>query len=174
KTVKEYQAEGLVAKRKNSSYISGKSHRDWFKEKNWRTITGFFLEYNAEDGYFQIGVFDGEEVIIIGQCKHGLTEKENETKQQLFTKKGTKSGPSYILPPAICVKIHTFGYFKAYLRERAFVHLMANLRPGNCTNVRLEIDLAMLPERVTLSNEQELYWDEAGVTIMDLLIYTRN
>src|SRR5699024_9108179 len=30
KTVKEYQAEGLVAKRKNSSYPSGKSHRDWF------------------------------------------------------------------------------------------------------------------------------------------------
>src|SRR5699024_12605609 len=57
KTVKEYQAEGLVAKRKNSSYISGKSHRDWFKEKNWRTITGFFLEYNAENGYFKIGVF---------------------------------------------------------------------------------------------------------------------
>jgi len=47
KTVKEYQAEGLVAKRKNSSYTSGKSHRDWFKEKNWRTITGFFLEYNV-------------------------------------------------------------------------------------------------------------------------------
>src|SRR5699024_7103186 len=47
-TVKEYQAEGLVAKRKNSPYSSGKSHRDWFKEKNWRTITGFFLEYNAD------------------------------------------------------------------------------------------------------------------------------
>ena len=174
KTVKEYQAEGLVAKRKNSSYISGKSHRDWFKEKNWRTITGFFLEYNAENGYFQIGVFDGEEVIIIGQCKHGLTEKENQTIQQFFTKKGTKSGPSYKLPPAICVKIHTLGYFKGYLREPSFVHLMPNLQPENCTKDQLQIDLAMLPEEVTLSNEQKLYWEEAGVTKMDLLIYTRN
>src|SRR5699024_5394314 len=90
-TVKEYQAEGLVAKRKNSPYSSGKSHRDWFKEKNWRTITGFFLEYNADNGYFQIGVLDGGNVITIGQCKHGLTEKEAQTIQHFFTKNGTKS-----------------------------------------------------------------------------------
>src|SRR5699024_5477189 len=98
--------------------------------------------------------------------------KEAQTIQHFFTKNGTKSGLSYKLPPAICVKLHTLGYFKGYLREPSFVQLMPDMQPEDCTVNQLQIDLAMLPEEVTLSNEQKLYWE--GVTKMDLLIYLRN
>src|SRR5699024_10272989 len=33
-----HKGEGIIAKRKSSTYREGKSHQDWFKIKNWRTI----------------------------------------------------------------------------------------------------------------------------------------
>src|SRR5699024_3226667 len=133
-----------------------------------------FLKYNTSNMYFLFGLLDGVEVRIIWEFKPGFTHIENQSIQQILSMQGTIDTLSYKLSPDIYSIIHTLGYFKGYLLEPSFVHLMPNLQPENCTKDQLQIDLAMLPEEVTLSNEQKLYWEEAGVTKMDLLIYTRN
>src|SRR5699024_2123796 len=43
-TIFAYHGEGMIAKRKNSTYAVGKKHQAWFKIKNWRTIKGFLTE----------------------------------------------------------------------------------------------------------------------------------
>src|SRR5699024_9408440 len=52
----DYKAEGLVAKRKNSTYQLGKGHHDWFKVKNWRLIQGILHSYHVTNGYFSVNV----------------------------------------------------------------------------------------------------------------------
>src|SRR5690625_3255059 len=43
-----HKGEGIIAKRKSSTYREGKSHQDWFKIKNWRTIYGFLTHFNTK------------------------------------------------------------------------------------------------------------------------------
>src|SRR5690625_4173885 len=151
KLVYQYNGEGIIAKRKASTYIDGKKHRDWLKEKNWRTIDVFLTEYNQQNDYFQVAIYDETEIKQIGKCKHGLTDEEYTTLQTLFTSNGTKANDLYRLPPAICAKIHTLDLHENELREPEFAGLIPEMNPEDCTKEKCYIDLAMLPD-VGISN----------------------
>src|SRR5690625_5414095 len=56
KLIFDQKAEGLIAKRKKSTYQSGKEHHSWFKIKNWRHINGILHAYNVANDYFSISV----------------------------------------------------------------------------------------------------------------------
>lgn len=169
----EYLGEGIIAKRKQSTYKSGKSHRDWFKVKNWRTIQAFLTAYDPENGYFTAEVYDGKETKPIGKCKHGFQAEEEQTVKQLFISNGEKSGNMYHLPPAICVRIHTLGVSEGEMREPEFAGIMPQLKPADCTLEKLQLDLAMLPTDIDISNTEKSYFPKAGITKGDFLIYMR-
>lgn len=169
----DFQAEGMVAKRKESIYHHGKGHHDWFKIKNWRTIHGFLTHYNPENAYFTVCIYEGEHIKLIGKCKHGLDSEAFQTLKKLFTTKGKKQDGGYTLPPAICASIHTLGFYKAQLREPEFVSLLPNVRAEDCTIEQLNIDINMFPNTVQLSNTEKLFWPDEGLTKGDLLVYIR-
>ncbi len=50
-----HQGEGIIAKRSASTYKTGKQHHDWYKIKNWRTITAVLTAYDKENDYFHAG-----------------------------------------------------------------------------------------------------------------------
>ena len=169
----DYKGEGIVAKRRRSKYIAGKTHGNWLKEKNWRIIYGFLTLYDSDNDYFQVAVYDEEEIISIGKCKHGLEEEVFHSLKQLFQTNGEKKATTYELPPAICVKLHTLDPHEGELREPEFVNVLPNMSPEECTVEKLSLDLAMLPDKVDRTNEDKIFWPAPRLTKGDLLTYMR-
>ena len=122
-----YGAEGIVAKRKNSKYRGGKQHYDWIKEKNWKKAEAFLTAYDTQNGYFNVGIYHGEGIKSIGQCKHGFDPESQSALQRIFLEKGDKQGTVYQLPPAICARINTLGMVDGELRSRNLIHCCQKL-----------------------------------------------
>lgn len=170
----EYKGEGIVAKRKKSHYQPGKSHQDWFKIKNWRTVQGFLTQYNPKNGYFSVAVLDSETIVEIGKCKHGLDEESLTALKQVFRSQGTKTNDGYTLPPAICASIYTLDLLQGELREPEFAELLPNISPVECTIEQLQLDGAMIPTSFELTNTSKVFWPEKELTKGDLLVYMRD
>ncbi|WP_156290180.1 DNA ligase D [Oceanobacillus salinisoli] len=173
KIIFDYKGEGMIAKKRNSKYIAGRSHRDWFKIKNWRTIRGFLTHYDHQNGYYSFNVFHNGEIHEVGKCKHGLDDESSGTLKQLFLTKGEKTSQGYTLPPAICAQVHTLDLYKEELREPEFVSLLPKISADTCSMANLQIDLAMIPERVGVSKTDKLFWPDPHFTKGDLLTYIR-
>ncbi|MGP4063774.1 DNA ligase D [Oceanobacillus sp. M65] len=169
----DHKGEGLIAKRKNSTYQVGKSHRDWYKIKNWRKLHGFLTTYDSQNNYFSIGIYQEDDVTEIGKCAHGLRETDFRTLKELFLTNGEKRGAFYHLPPAICAQIHSLDLYKNELREPAFASLLPHEQPSAMTRKRLKLDMAMLPETIELTNTDKTFWPKPGYTKGDLLTYVR-
>ncbi|GAA0341029.1 DNA ligase D [Oceanobacillus oncorhynchi subsp. oncorhynchi] len=169
----DHKGEGLIAKRKSSVYYDDKKHRDWFKIKNWRTIQVFLTHLNLKNGYFTTNVYNGEIVKEVGSCKHGLDDETRNTLTQLFLTKGHKRGDVYALPPAICASIQTLDLYQDELREPNFKSLLPNISPNQCTTERLNLDMAMIPTSIELSNLDKVFWNEKEITKGDMVAYIR-
>lgn len=168
-----HKGEGVVAKRKNSRYQPEKKHHDWVKTKNWRTIEGFLTFYDPKNDYFTVSVYRDDVVQELGKCKHGLDEEAFAVLRDLFLSKGTKEKDGYRLPPAICAEIHTLDLLKGELREPEFSRLVPDREAGDCTWKKLQLDLAMLPEKIEVSNTDKMFWPLPGLKKGDLLVYMR-
>ncbi|WP_337019002.1 DNA ligase D [Oceanobacillus massiliensis] len=173
KIVFDAKGEGIVAKRKTSSYIAGKSHQDWFKIKNWRTIQGFLTEYDLKNAYFNVTVYRDGEYKSVGKCKHGLDTGSFQTLKQLFLSNGEKQEQRYQLPPAICTAVHTLDLYDDELREPEFAALLPDAKPEDCTEEKLQLDLAMIPAAIEPTNTDKLLWPDALYSKGNLLSYMR-
>lgn len=167
------KGEGLIAKRKNSTYSSGKHHDDWFKIKNWRTLDGILTSYDTKNDYFTVHVYDNERLVEVGKCKHGVDSSELTTLHELFVSKGTKKGSVFALPPAICAEINTLDFVKHEIREPSINRILTNASAADCTSQKMKLDMAMLPEIIEPSKIDKLFWPEVGVTKGDMLTYLR-
>ncbi|PAV31428.1 DNA ligase D [Virgibacillus profundi] len=173
KIIFDYKAEGMIAKRKKSNYSAGKKHHDWFKIKNWRTIFGFLTHYDTKNGYFIVQVYENDSIKEIGKCKHGLDAESVETLKKLFAAKGKKEAGGYRLPPAICAAIHTLDMYKNEPREPEFASLLPDASPSDFTIQKLNLDMALLPPNVELTNTAKVFWPDKHLTKGDLLFYIR-
>lgn len=173
KTVFDYKAEGIIAKRKKSSYVEGDIHQDWFKIKNWRTVHTVLTSFNPKNDYFTACVYDHDQLIEVGKCKHGLDKETAGTLKQLFVSQAEKQDDIYTLPPAICAAIHTLDLHKGELREPSFSRLLPDAHPQDLTARQLQLDIAMLPDKVEVSHTDKIFWPEFGLTKGDLLVYIR-
>lgn len=169
KVVSESKSEGIIAKRKDSSYQKGKNN-DWFKIKNWRVIQGVLTAYNPSNGYFAVNVLDNDKLINIGSCKHGLPRDTAETLHKLFKDQGKLVKGSYHLPPAITSTINTLDLYDSELREPNFKSINPNTSYTECTLDKLQLDMAQLP--IEVSNTDKFLWPNT-FTKKDLLVYIR-
>jgi bifunctional non-homologous end joining protein LigD len=172
-TVYTYLGEGIVAKRKKSTYKQGRSHQDWFKIKNWREISGVLTTFDESNHYFHVAVFKNDETIGIGKCKHGLNQETFQALQQLFKTEGKKQHNLYHLPPAICASIYSLDLYEQELREPEFKELLPDALVKDMTWEQLQLSLAMLPESVELANTDKLFWPAPNYTKGDLIVYIR-
>lgn len=169
----DHKGEGMIAKKKTSVYSAGKKHRGWYKIKNWRTIQGFLTHMDIDNGYFTVGVYDRGAIKAIGKCKHWIDKKAMDTLKQIFLTQGGKQGNSYTLPPAICASINTLDLYKDELREPSFKQLLPNAKPEECTIEQLNLDMAMIPPEIELTNTSKVFWPDKDLTKGDLLTYVR-
>ncbi|UFT99004.1 DNA ligase D [Radiobacillus kanasensis] len=170
----EHKGEGVVAKRITSKYIDGKSHSDWFKIKNWRTIRGFITSYDQKNGYFTLSIYENEAIQPLGKFKHGIPDQDLDTLKQFVSKNGTKKGDIWQLPPAICCDVHCLGVKEDDLREPEFYQFRLDVTPEECTKKTAEENLAMFPEDLDLSKKEKIFWPEPSFTKLDLLLYLRD
>ncbi len=79
--VKANELEGIVAKRKSSSYIPGKQHRDWLKIKYRRSLNcvigGYTMRSNQVNSLL-LGLFQEEQLIYVGRAGSGLSEPDRQ------------------------------------------------------------------------------------------------
>lgn len=167
------KAEGIIAKKKKSTYRYGKRHHDWYKEKNWRTIEVFLTTYDPKNDYFSVAVYENDSIVELGKCKNGLHPSTYQTLKKLFIHDGEKDGAVYVLPPAICAHVHVLDVFEGELREPEFVEVSPHIQPENCTMSNVKLSLAMLPE-VGISNTDKIFWPKHQLAKGDLLIYIRD
>lgn len=165
--------EGIIAKRRDSLYQVGKQHHDWFKVKNWRTITGIITSYDGSNGYFSLAVYKKNQLMEIGKWKHGLTGEPLATMVQFIKDNGQKNGDRLDISPTVCVAINCLSVDNNDIREPRFQAFRFDLDPTTCTYEKMQHDLAMFPDTVTITNEEKVFWPAQKVTKEELLRYLR-
>lgn len=85
KKIKKEEGEGIIAKKKESSYQPGKRNNDWLKIKTdlrQEAVIAGFTEPQGERSYFGalvMGVFQGKDFIYIGNCGTGFSDADLKT-----------------------------------------------------------------------------------------------
>ncbi|MPW26592.1 hypothetical protein GC105_12415 [Alkalibaculum sp. M08DMB] len=89
--VKENELEGIISKDLNSTYISGKTHKKWYKYKLERkmlcVICGININSDKKPKSIILGIYNDGRLIQVGAASSGLTQRDiellNEYKEKL-------------------------------------------------------------------------------------------
>lgn len=170
--MKDYNSEGIVAKRANSEWKSGKRTSDWVKYKNFKIATCFITGMDETNGYFHVGVWDKQTIVPIGLFLFGI---DRETKAALRTiiqeNYVRKNGTILELEPSICVDLFYLQWIDGQLREPHFHQLRFDLHPNDCTFEQFLVNEAAFPETVTITSLTKPLWDH--MSKLDYLRYLR-
>lgn len=88
--------EGIVAKKKDSIYIPGKSHSAWYKTKCLRTleclVAGYTLRENKVNSLL-LGIWQGERLVCVGKAANGLSNEDLERLNEELPRWEVKESP---------------------------------------------------------------------------------
>ncbi|MCY9516428.1 ATP-dependent DNA ligase [Paenibacillus apiarius] len=76
--VKQHEWEGVVSKRKASPYVSGKQHRDWYKNKKDVQLDGWAVGFMLNGKRPASVVLADEQLQYIGKASIGLDETHRQ------------------------------------------------------------------------------------------------
>lgn len=170
--IKNYNGEGIVAKRATSKWESGVRSSNWLKIKNWRYVTVVLTKYDKMNGYFQGSILQDDQWIPIVNFKHGLNEEEERILFTFFQSNGTKvSTNEWQLPPSICVMIACIDFDGKHLREPMFHQFQLDADPFTCTTKQMQRQLQPLPESVAFTHPDKPIWPLEGINKDDYLLY---
>ncbi|GEN45724.1 DNA ligase D [Alkalibacillus haloalkaliphilus] len=170
--VQLHQGEGVVAKNARSKVTSGKRSEQWQKIKNWRAVTGFLTKWNMENEYFDVSVYKGEEMPLLGKLKHGFSDEEKETLKAFVYENGEKiNAKTWEIPPSVCLEIHCLEAKDRELREPVFHQFRFDIEPSDCTCERVREGLGQLPESVEISKPDKLLFPQFNKR--DFVLYLR-
>lgn len=80
--MKENEMEGIVSKRKTSTYTFGKHHNDWYKTKISKKMLCIVMGINYKQNNpssLSIGIFKNSQIINVGSVYSGLKKQELTT-----------------------------------------------------------------------------------------------
>jgi bifunctional non-homologous end joining protein LigD len=132
--VKDSKGEGVIAKRKNSTWIAGKRTDNWLKIK--RLYSGFFIVkgYDEENGYVHVAIIQEEKLQPIGLFSHGLEGKEREALIQIVKHNQVgRKGKLIEVSPRICVELEFLELYQMQLRHPRFVQFRLDIHWEDCT-----------------------------------------
>ena len=168
--IKLEQGEGLIAKKINSTYTKGKRTTDWIKVKNYQTVICFITAYQKNNGFFHIGVFQGDVVIELGLFSHGLSSEERSALIRVIKENSYKEDNNFVyVKPAICVEVYYLELYQQQLRHPEFKRFRFDADLRECTMVNLS--KPFLPEAVGITNPAKPLWKEPLVTKQDYIEY---
>lgn len=162
--------EGIIAKKLCSTYIKGKRTTDWIKVKNYKTVTCFITSYQKENGYFHVGVFDGDIVKEMGLFTHGMSSEEKSALIAVIKQNSVKEDKDFFhVQPGICVDIFYLELYQNQLRHPEFKQFRFDMDVKECTiNQFFKVSL---PTSVEITNPDKPLWKAPMVTKKDYLHY---
>ncbi len=160
--------EGIIAKKISSTYKKGKRTTDWIKVKNYKTVTCFITAYQKENGYFHVGVFDGEEVKELGLFTHGMSSEEKSALIAVIKQNSVREDKDYFyVQPGICLDIFYLELYQNQLRHPEFKQFRFDMDVKEC-NMN-QFSKVSLPTSVTITHPDKPLWKEPLVTKQDYL-----
>ncbi|WP_143691250.1 RNA ligase family protein [Viridibacillus sp. FSL H8-0123] len=116
--VKDYNGEGIVAKKKQSPWKSDTRSSNWVKIKNYKYVTIILTKFNKHNGFFHGAVYKNNALIEIASFRHGLSEEEFSTLVELFHKNGKRTAKDILsIDPSICLEVACIDFAFEKLRE---------------------------------------------------------
>ncbi|MDQ0205453.1 DNA ligase D [Alkalicoccobacillus murimartini] len=164
------QGEGIVAKRKTSSWQSGKRSPNWLKWKLKKTGTVILTHYNAANDYFTGKVYGDDCLVEIVKVSHGFSEDKRASLISVFKQNGTRvSSNEWELPPGICAEIACIGLHDHKLREPSFIDFNLSADLEGCTLHHLRKQLIFPSDYVDITHPTKPIW--TSVNKSDYLYY---
>jgi bifunctional non-homologous end joining protein LigD len=193
---KQQRLEGIMAKRPDSKYLPGRRTRDWLKIKargrQEFVVVGYTRGKGRRErtlGSLILGVYQGGELVYVGNCGTGFTEQEidrllaklrsleRETPPFRVVPKMPrvrKSDVIWVEPKLVCEVEFVEWTHDGHLRAPAYKGLREDKDPQD---VRRELPMPTEIRKgkrvLRLSNLEKLFWPEERITKGDLLSYYR-
>ncbi len=182
--------EGVVAKKADSRYVSGRS-RDWLKikcQQRQEFVIGGYTEPQGSRGYFgalHLGLYEGDRLVYVSKVGTGFDAKALELVWARLTPlrrptspfaAGTPTGRGHhwVEPKLVCEVRFTEWTDDGGLRHPAFLGLRDD-KPARACRRETPVDAAAAPaggeRRVTISNPHKIFWPAEGLTKADLVAY---
>ncbi|XMB85212.1 non-homologous end-joining DNA ligase [Mycoplasmatota bacterium WC44] len=145
-TVVTQDLEGVVAKKKDSSYQMGKRSKNWVKFKNLQDsdfmICGYIPSENGEIKSLSIGVYKNESIISQGHVSIGIPKDESKLILNFASKNKTdcpftgnlKTDKTvWIEPELVCTVKYMMRTESGYLRQPIYKGLRKDKTKEECT-----------------------------------------
>ena len=152
--VRERGLEGVVAKRADSRYESGRRSRNWVKVKSWNTqdcvIAGWTLGRGGRGGLgaLVLGVYDDGALVHIGQAGSGLDAAMISTLLEQLGRLRSDGSPfaagapqtdepaTWVRPELVCEVRFSEWTSSGTLRQPTFLRMRPDVAPKDCVRER--------------------------------------
>lgn len=170
-----YDGEGIVSKKRTSTWEEGKRSLDWIKSKNWKYVDCFVTAYERTNGYFHLAVYKENRVVKIGQVLFGLKPDEKQALLQIMKEnKKSEDGQFLYIAPSICLQIKYLEIYEEQLREPHFHQFLFNRIPEDCTYEKFERQQKNLPHQLEMTHPEKPIWHHIGIKKVDYINYLRD
>ncbi len=192
--------EGVIAKKKASTYDVGRRSENWLKIKAVQSCEAFICGYTSSDkggmlfGSLILGSYENEQLKYIGNCGSGfsaeiqkdlLTRFKNlESTSNPFEKKIDLKGrqPNWIIPKLICEVKYAEKTKSGRLRHPIYKGLRNDKSKDDVQVTKKSVKAADLTSnkeavldvnglQVPISNLEKIYWPAEGYNKYDLISY---
>ena len=187
-SVRELGLEGIVAKRAQSPYRSGR-FRDWQKVRIDRVgdfaVVGFTRAEGSRTGFgaVHVAVQKAEGLVYVGRVGGGFSEKElTAARAELETLRLPKapcigplpggSGHTWVRPKLVVEVRYKEITEEGLLRQPTFLRFRTDKAPAECIEPGAP-PVSLAPREVPFSNLEKVFWPEDGHTKGDLIDYYR-
>ncbi|WP_245864249.1 DNA ligase D [Fredinandcohnia onubensis] len=172
KNATEQIAEGIIAKKIDSTWEEGKRTTNWYKIKNWQVGVFFILGYDKKNAYFHVGVIRNNQIYEAGLFSHGLSPDERQALLQVIQTNSTDETASFIkVGPGICVELFYLELYKEQLRQPSFSQFRFDVEWQDCTWEKLSNNAPLLPKEIEITHPDKPLWKDKSITKLDYIQY---
>ncbi len=192
--IKRQGLEGVVAKKRDSIYESGKRSRDWLKIKSRNRLDAIIMGYNLDENKkpksLSLGVFDNGSLTYIGNVGSGFKGQELTSIVKRLEEISTKASTVLVKPQCVAVVDYAEWTPDRHLRQPSFISLRDDILPEEVvlekpkeivtggeapqlikSGAREEKIITFGKKSLTLTNLNKIFWPEAGITKGDMIDY---
>lgn len=142
--IKEANLEGIVAKRKNSLYLPGKQHKDWYKIKYLRRqkcLVGGYTLRGQQVNSLLLGVFREDKLYYAGKAANGLHTAHWQTLSAELPRLVIKHSPfsnavpkgSYFIEPHLAVLVEFMEWTDSLQLRFPVIKSFINANAAECS-----------------------------------------
>ncbi|MGD8375761.1 MAG: DNA ligase D, partial [Acidobacteriota bacterium] len=194
--VRRMRLEGIVAKRADAPYASGRSG-DWLKIRLDRVedfvIVGFTAPKRGRAGLgaLHLGIHEGEELLYAGRVGTGFRdedlkalraalEAERRAEPACRGAMPAGSGHTWVEPRQVCEVRYKEWTHEGQLRHPVFLRLRDDKAPEECVRrdgpreVLEPVPVEDAAREVAFTNRDKVFWPDDGYTKGDLIEFYRS